>query len=155
MAVGSHKWGRRGRMEGMVPSCGHRGQLGDWGELCRVIGRKRARALCKGPAQVTPPLLGRWVKILHCGFMVCVDVFRGTTSSSSSFPAPIPGICGAPPLVLDPKWLDAKKEYSVDLCCVPGTWNFLLDPMQRVRSHCFTNEETETQWRHRSYLRSL
>ena len=41
--------------------------------------------------------------------------------SSSSFPAPIPGICGAPPLVLDPKWLDAKKEYSVDFCCVPGT----------------------------------
>ena len=51
----------------MVPSCGHRGQLGDWGELQR-IGRKRARALCKGPAQVTPPLLGEerfWVLWIH------------------------------------------------------------------------------------------
>lgn len=45
----------------------------------------------------------------YCGFMVCVDVFTGGTTFLFFLSAPIPGFYGAPPLVLDPEWLDAKK----------------------------------------------
>lgn len=71
--------------KGMVPSCGHRGQLGDWGELCRGLEGKEQGHCARGLPRSHHLFLGK-EDSGYCGFMVCVDVFTaGTTFLFLSF----------------------------------------------------------------------
>lgn len=107
-------------LEGNGPFMGHRGQLGDWGELCRGLEGKEQGHCARGLPRSHHSSWGV-EDSGYCGFMVCVDVFTGGTTPSSSFsPAPIPGICGAPPGPRPPNgWM--LKGIPVGLRCVPGT----------------------------------
>ena len=103
MAVGSHT-ARRKWPHG--EGC-HRGQLGDRGELWGGSEGKEQGYCPMGLLRSYHLFLRCWAVVMylrgHNPFLLFPFLI-------SSLPAPNPGICGAPALILDPTWLDLRKK---------------------------------------------